>query len=152
MNLLISIEVKQYKGCNKMTKKRLELLKKILYYFRYIFFIIHIFAVYQLLYIILRMEYSGIIFLILDIIYIIVVITQLLGAKLRYKKEIIYNIMQISLYIYLGIFFIKIRTNYLTPSMSYVFLRNNFIVLSLLLLIIMFYSKLIVNKRQEKLN
>ena len=135
-----------------MTKKRLELLQKILYYFRYLTFIVHIFVVFQLLYILLRMKFSGILFLIVDIIYIIIVITQLLGAKLRYKKEIIYNLMQIGFYVYFGMFFYKIKTNYITPSLSYEFLRNNLLVLSVLLLVIMIYSKLIVNKRQEKLN
>lgn len=152
MSLQIYIDLKQYKGYNKMTKKRLELVKNIIYYSRYILFILHNFVVFQLLYIILRMKVFGIIYLILEIIYIIVIITQLLGAKLRYKREIIYNCMQIGFYIYLILFFIKIRTNYITPSLSFIFLRNNFIVLSILLVIIMIYSKIIVNKRQEKLN
>ena len=124
----------------------------IIYYSRYVLFILHNFIVFQLLYIILRMKAFGIIYLILEIIYIIVIITQLLGAKLRYKREIIYNCMQIGFYIYLILFFIKIRTNYITPSLSFIFLRNNFIVLSILLVIIMIYSKIIVNRRQEKLN
>ena len=55
-------------------------------------------------------------------------------------------------YVYFGMFFYKIKTNYITPSLSYEFLRNNLLVLSVLLLVIMIYSKLIVNKRQEKLN
>ncbi len=152
MNLQIYIDLKQYKGYNKMTKKRLELIRNIIYYSRYILFILHNFIVFQLLYIILRMKAFGIIYLILEITYIIVIITQLLGAKLRYKREIIYNCMQIGFYIYLILFFIKIRTNYITPSLSFIFLRNNFIVLSILLVIIMIYSKIIVNKRQEKLN
>ena len=152
MSLQIYIDLKQYKGYNKMTKKRLELIRNIIYYSRYVLFILHNFIVFQLLYIILRMKAFGIIYLILEIIYIIVIITQLLGAKLRYKREIIYNCMQIGFYIYLILFFIKIRTNYITPSLSFIFLRNNFIVLSILLVIIMIYSKIIVNKRQEKLN
>ena len=152
MNLLISIDLKQYKGYNKMTKKRIELLKKILYYFRYITFILHIFVVFQLLYLVLRMKYFGAIYLIIEIIYIIIIITQSLGAKLRFKRDIIYNLMQMGFFIYLGIFFVKVRVNYITPSLSFAFLRNNLIVLSLLLLIVMFYSKIIVNKRQEKLN
>ena len=135
-----------------MTKNRVDLFKNILYYIRYILFIIHIFAVFQLLYITLRMKVFGIIFLVIDFIYTIIIITQLLGAKLRYKKDIIYNFMQLGFYFYLALFFIKIRINYVTPTMSYAFLRNNLIVLSLLLIVIMFYSKLIVNKRQEKLN
>ena len=152
MSLQIYIDLKQYKGYNKMTKKRLELIRNIIYYSRYVLFILHNFIVFQLLYIILRMKAFVIIYLILEIIYIIVIITQLLGAKLRYKREIIYNCMQIGFYIYLILFFIKIRTNYITPSLSFIFLRNNFIVLSILLVIIMIYSKIIVNKRQEKLN
>ena len=135
-----------------MTKNKVELIRKIIYYTRYVLFILHIFVMYQLLYIILRMKYFGIIFLVIDILYIIMVITQLLGAKLRYKREIIYNSMQIGFFAYFALFFIKIKTNYVTPTLSYDFLRNNLIVLSLLLVIIMFYSKLIVNKRQEKLN
>ncbi len=133
-------------------KDKIELLKKIFYFFRITFFTIHIFVIFQLLYILLRMKYSGIIFLIIDIVYIIIVLTQLVGAKLRYKREILYNIMQIGFYVYFAMFYIKIRTNFVTPTMSYEFLRNNLLVLSLLLIIIMIYSKLIVNKRQEKLN
>jgi hypothetical protein len=98
------------------------------------------------------MKYFGAIFLIIEIIYIIIIITQSLGAKLRFKRDIIYNLMQMGFFIYLGIFFVKVRVNYITPTLSFDFLRNNLIVLSLLLLIIMFYSKIIVNKRQEKLN
>ena len=133
-------------------KERLELFKKILYFFRITVFTVHIFVVFQLLYILLRMKYSGIIFLVIDILYIIIVLAQLLGAKLRYKKEVIYNFMQIGFYIYFAMFFIKIKTNFITPTLSYEFLRNNFLVLSLLLLVILVYSKLNVNKRQEKLN
>ena len=135
-----------------MTKKSIDIFKKVLYFLRVTIFTLHIFVVFQLLYIILRMKYAGIIFLVVDILYIIIVLTQLLGAKLRYKKEVIYNFMQIGFYIYFAMFFIKIKTNFITPTLSYEFLRNNFLVLSLLLLVILVYSKLIVNKRQEKLN
>ena len=135
-----------------MTKKSIDIFKKVLYFLRVTIFTLHIFVVFQLLYIILRMKYAGIIFLVVDILYIIIVLTQLLGAKLRYKKEVIYNFMQIGFYIYFAMFFIKIKTNFITPTLSYEFLRNNFLVLSLLLIVILVYSKLIVNKRQEKLN
>ena len=135
-----------------MTKKSIDIFKKVLYFLRVTIFTLHIFVVFQLLYIILRMKYAGIIFLVVDILYIIIVLTQLLGAKLRYKKEVIYNFMQIGFYIYFAMFFIKIKTNFITPTLSYEFLRNNFLVLSLLLFVILVYSKLIVNKRQEKLN
>ncbi len=134
-----------------MTKKSIDILKKVLYFLRVTIFTLHIFVVFQLLYILLRMKYAGIIFLVVDILYIIIVLTQLLGAKLRYKKEIVYNFMQIGFYIYFAMFFIKIKTNFITPTLSYEFLRNNLLVLSLLLIVILIYSKLIVNKRQEKL-
>lgn len=98
------------------------------------------------------MSYFGTIFLIIEFIYSINVLIEMVGSKLRYKKDYVYNIMNLCFFAYLISFYIKIKTNYLTPYLSFNFLRNNYIVLSILLVLILIYSKIIVNKRQEKLN
>ena len=129
-----------------------ELVWKILYFIRTITFIAHIFLMFNLLYITLRMGYSGIILLILDVVYILNILIEMIGSKLRFKRDIIYHFMNISIFVYVLVLFIKIKTNYLNPSLSYTYLRNNYLILSVLMVILMIYSKIIVNKRQEKLN
>ena len=128
-----------------------EIFSKILYVIRTITFIIHIFLMFNLLYITLRMSYMGIILLIIDIFYILMILVQMIGSKLRYKRDIIYNFMNISYFVYLLVLFIKIKSNYITPYISYIYLRNNYIILTVLIVIMMVYSKIVVNKRQEKL-
>ena len=129
-----------------------NLITKLLYYLRIIVFIIHLVIVFNLLYITLRMSYFGTIFLIIEFIYSINVLIEMVGSKLRYKRDYVYNFMSLCYFGYLVSFYIKIKSNYLTPYLSFNFLRNNYIVLSILLVLIIVYSKIIVNKRQEKLN
>ena len=129
-----------------------NLITKLLYYLRIVVFIIHLVIVFNLLYITLRMSYFGTIFLTIEFIYSINVLIEMVGSKLRYKKDYIYNIMNLCYFGYLISFYIKIKSNYLTPYLSFNFLRNNYIVLSILLVLLIIYSKIIVNKRQEKLN
>ncbi len=97
------------------------------------------------------MSYYGIVLLIIEFIYIITILIQMISSKLRYKKDYIYNLMHISYFVYLLGLYIKIKTNYITPYLSFKYLRNNYVILSILMVIIIIYSKIIVNKRQEKL-
>lgn len=129
-----------------------ELITKILYYLRIIVFIIHLIIIFNLLYITLRMSYFGIIYLIVEFIYSINILIEMLSAKLRYKRDYVYNFMNLCYFGYLISFYIKIKQNYINPYLSFNFLRNNYIVLSILLVLVFIYSKIIVNKRQEKLN
>ena len=128
-----------------------ETFSKILYIIRTIVFTLHIFLMFNLLYITLRMSYIGIILLIIDVIYIINILIEMVSAKLRYKRDIIYNIMNISYFVYLLVLYLKIKNNYLTPYLSFPYLRNNYLILILLIIILIVYSKIVVNKRQEKL-
>ena len=128
-----------------------ELLIKYLYYFRIIVFIVHLLLIFNLLYITLRMSYIGIIFLIIEFIYSINTLIEMISKKLRYKKDYMYNIMNVCFFAYLLAFYIKIKKNYITPNLFFNYLRNNYILLIFLILLILLYSKIIVNKRQEKL-
>ncbi|MBP5683788.1 MAG: hypothetical protein J6X02_00850 [Bacilli bacterium] len=125
---------------------------KILYYLRIIVFIIHLIIVFNLLYITLRMSYFGTFFLVIEYCYSINILIEMISSKLRYKRDYVYNLMNICYFGYLVTLYLKIKNNYLTPYLSFNFLRNNFIVLAILLILIIIYSKIIVNKRQEKLN
>lgn len=121
----------------------------IIYYIRMFLLIIHFYLVFSMLPCILDTKIYGYIFLFIYFIFIIKIILEILSKKKRYMNDLIYNLMQIGVYIYIIVIGIKVYVNelYVTNNtLSY--FKTNYMITSLLILFILIYSILeFKNKR-----
>lgn len=123
--------------------------KKTLYVIRIIFFIIHMIMLFMLLNSIC-LGIAGYIFLIVDVIYICVIIKELLSKKTIYQEDLYYNLMQLGLFGYITVLWLKLYFNinhYTNEFMTY--LRNNYIILTILLIFLIIYNSCLVNKKRK---
>lgn len=122
---------------------------KLSYFLRLILFLCHPLILFSILNSIIRVGIIGYIFLSIDIIYIIKIISELFSKDKCYKDDVYYNIMQIGLFIYMIIFWIKVKfDNMIFIPGFLVYLKNNYVLLSLLMLFLIFYTKFVVNKKK----
>ncbi len=122
-------------------------LVKISYNLKIIFFIIHFYFVFILIDSILNTKYVGPIFLIIYLLFVMINLKEMLSKKKRYKNDLIYNTMQIGLYLYLIIFSLRVNINQLFVNINTnTYFLINYIILSLLLLFIFIYNKVEFNK------
>ena len=121
------------------------------YFLRLMLFIFHIVMIYMLLDVIMRVGLFGYIFLIIDIIYILKILLEFLSKKERYQKEIYYNIMQIGLFAYIIVLWSKLCFDNIIYTLDFVnYLKNNFIILSILIAFLLLYSTLLINNKKNK--
>ena len=114
---------------------------KIVYFIKMFLFIIHFYFVFSMLHNILDAKIYGYIFLAFYFVYVIKVIIELLSKKKHYKKDTIYNFMQVGLMAYILI--IAIRTNVIhmyVTKMTLPYFKINYSILSLLIIFIISYS------------
>lgn len=125
-------------------------IKKIIYITRLIFFILHMLMLFMLLGNITYIGLIGYLFLIVDAIYIIVVIKELLSKNLIYQKDLYYNIMQLGLFAYITVLWSKLYFNNNLYTKEFVaYLKNNYIILMVLLIFLIFYNLCLVNKKRK---
>lgn len=125
----------------------------ILYCIRIILFIMHLLMLFTVLNNIVDVGLIGYLFLIIDSIYVIRVIFELLSQKKCYKNEIYYNIMQIGLFIYIIVLWYKLYfDNTLLTKEFFVYLKTNYIILIILIAFLLFYSKFGINNILVKKN
>ena len=118
----------------------------ILYYLRLTLFIIHLFMLFTVLGDIIDVGLMGYLFLIVDSIFILRIIFELLTKKDCYKKEIYYNIMQIGLFSYIAVLWSKLYFGSVILNNEFlVYLKNNCIILIVLIIFLIFYSKFGIN-------
>lgn len=96
----------------------------------------------------------GYLYLLIEFIYIISIILMILSKKEKYQNDLAFNIMQIGMYIYQGIVFIRTLNLSITSIAlsNYVFYRNNCIILIILIITLFFYLFAInkeVNQKKE---
>ena len=116
-------------------------LSKIIYIIRIITFIIHFYLLFLLTHSYLNIGVLGIIFILLDLVYSLKIIAELLSKKESYSHDIVYNIMQIGLTFYLGILSYKVYfDNMVVFSDTIGYFKLNYGILSVLLLFIIIYS------------
>lgn len=131
---------------------------KVIYTIRIILFIIHILMLYMIIPNIVNVGLIGHVFIIIEVIYIMKIILELLSKKECYKDEAYYNIMQIGFYSYIVILWSKLYFNNELFTIQFVrYLKNNYIILSILIIFLILYGILGINngiriKNYTKLN
>lgn len=125
-------------------------LSRIIYKIRIILFVIHLLMLYMMIDNIIYIKMFGYLFLLLDIIYVIRVIIELLSKKSLYKKDIYYNIMQIGLYTYIGVLWYRLTFGSAFSKELLLYLKTNYIILSILFLFLFIYSTTLIEKMNEK--
>lgn len=125
-------------------------IKKIIYITRLIFFILHMLMLFMLLGNITYVGLIGYLFLIVDAIYIIVVIKELMSKNLIYQKDLYYNIMQLGLFTYITVLWSKLYFNNNLYTKEFVtYLKNNYIILIVLLTFLIIYNLCLFNKKRK---
>ena len=115
--------------------------KKGIYITRIIFFISCFFLLFFITNSLLQLKWYSLIFIGIYIIYVIKVITELLSKKDIYKDDIIYNLMQIGLSLYILVMFYRINYSaavVVKETMHYFMI--NYGIMSILMIFIILYS------------
>ena len=126
---------------------------KVLYGFRIFNFIIQFYLVFHLLPSILLIGIIGYGLIILYLFYDILIISELIGKKKKYKYDTIYDFMQIGFVFYLIVITYKIHHDHIyviKNTLSY--FRINYGIMSLLLIFIIIYSLYELRSRDDKKN
>ena len=114
------------------------MLKNITYYLRIISVVLFVIFVCLLLKVILDCGVSGISFLVMSILLVLINIFTVLSKKDIYKDLISYNLISTALAIYLGIIVVKLYTDYrvhsLMYNLNYDYFKTNFIIIDLVIL------------------
>lgn len=128
-------------------------ISKTLYMLRILYFIIQFYFVFTIISNILQIKVIGILFLLIYFVYIIMIIIDLLSKKKRYQNDYVYNIMQISLFIYLTILWIKIYCNNILVTINTMdYFCINFGIISTLFLFIIIYRIICMKNNDKKIN
>lgn len=117
-------------------------LSKIIYIIRMLLFVINFYFIFIMLENILDTKVFGIIFLVFYMILVIKVFIELLIKK-DLCKDIIYNIMQTGVYLYILVMSIKmIVYNIHVTKITYEYFKTNYLILSVLIVFVLIYSYL----------
>ena len=122
--------------------------QKILYYIRLILFIISMVLIFFTLKNYIKMGIYGYIFLCTEFIYIITILLTILSKKELYMWDFVFNIMHIGTYLYQIILSIRMFSFKVSTIIkdSLTFYRNNYIILIVLLLTLIFYSLILYSE------
>ncbi len=122
---------------------------KTLYYSRIITFLLQFYLVFMITGNILQVGILGLIFLFIYLVYVFRVLQELISKKEKYKNDLIYNLMQIGLFIYLGVIVFKIYHDHMMVlAYNYSYFVINFVILNLLICFILIYSFFELSKRK----
>jgi len=116
-------------------------MKKVLYYVRMILFVLSLIFIFSAIKTFTKVGLWGYIFFIIEFIYIILMILTLLSHDKRYKNDISFNVMHIGAYLYQIIVSIKTFQFKMSTALidSYLFYRNNCIIMIALLISLICY-------------
>lgn len=124
-------------------------MKKILYYIRLILFIAYLICMFLLIDKVLTISIFGSIFFLLNIIYSFFMILTILSKKKIFINTISYNILNIGIYIYIFIiYYMSYISSKLVILSNITYYRNNFILISILLLAQIIYT-IYLNKEEK---
>ena len=127
-------------------------MKKTLYYLRIILFIIYLILTFLLIDKLFRLNIFAVIYFILNLVYSFIMILTILSKKNVFKETISYNILNIGIYLYtIMLFKITTLNTHLDIINNSVYFKNNFIMISILLIGIITYS-IILNKEEKNDN
>lgn len=122
-------------------------MEKVLYYLRLFFLIISLFLTFLLIQNITQVGIIGYLYLIIFIIFALLSIKDVLN-RTKMMKDIIYSVMQIGFTLYLGVIVFKTYHDKIVVMDNTIkYFRVNYIILSILLIIIAAY-KIMYNKNK----
>ncbi len=114
--------------------------EKVFYYLRMIFFVISLILTFMLIQNIMQVGVVGYIYLTIFILYAFLMIWQVLSQKKYYKKDIVYNLMQVGFSLYLGVIVFKTYYDKIVVMDNTIkYFMVNYIILSILLVIMSIY-------------
>ena len=115
-------------------------MKKIIYQIRQFLFLICFFPLYTILGSLMEIGLIGYLFLFLFFLYAIKNTLDFLSKKKKYQQDLIYNLMQIGIFLYIGVMYYKIYYDNVIPTIKTIsYFKTNYIILSLLLIFIFLY-------------
>lgn len=118
----------------------LDKIEKILYYLRMFFFVISLVLTFLLIQNITQVGIAGYLYLVVFILFALLSIWQVLSQKKCFKKDIIYNIMQMGFTLYLGVIVFKTYYDKIVVMDSTIkYFMVNYVILSILLVIMTIY-------------
>lgn len=122
--------------------------QKILYYIRLILFIISMIFIFFTLKNYIKLGIYGYIFLSTEFIYILILLLTILSKKELYISDFVFNIMHIGTYLYQIILSIRMFSFNVSSIIkdSLIFYRNNYIILTVLILTLIFYSAVLYSE------
>lgn len=125
------------------------MINKIFYYVRILLFIFYLFIMFLLIDNIYNFEIFSIIFYLTNIVYSFLIILSILSKKITFKKNIIFNLLNIGVYIYIFTLYSIVKSNSSLDILNnIVYFRNNFVMISTLLIGIITY--LLILNQEEK--
>ena len=115
--------------------------KKVIYILRIIGFIIQFYLAFMIIDAMIHTGFFGYLFIAIFLFYNITMIVQLLNIKEEKEEDVIYNIMQLGYFLYIFVFFFRIRISHVfVGSETIGYFNLNFGILSLLLVFIILYN------------
>ena len=116
-------------------------LEKISFIVRMIFFLLHFYFVFAMLYCILPLKYLGYIFIIFYLLYVVKEIIELVSKKKIYREDFIYNFMQIGLMFYLIVFSVRLNISKIFVNAETLqYFRINYLIILVLIIFTLLYS------------
>ena len=119
----------------------MKILKKTIYIIKIIFFIIHFLLLYDIIGTLWQIKPLIYFFLIIHFIYILNTILEMLSKKDSYQNDLVYNFMQVGMYLYIFTIFYRIHFThvfYMAETAKY--FNVNFEILCFLLVFLLTYS------------
>lgn len=127
---------------------------KVLYYMSLISEILFLIMTILLFPLIIKSKFSGWLFLITVIIYIMLRLFMLIAKKKIIEKVTLYNSLTIALTFYLGIIFARIMVTKLSPSILYelsmTYCKNNFFLISLTMICMILNTIILLFSKENK--
>ena len=114
---------------------------KALYYIRMIFNLLGLFLTFMLIQNITQVGLAGYLYLVIYLLFSLMTIKEVLSQKAIYKKDLVYNLMQIGFTFYLGIIVFKTYHDKIVVMENTIkYFDINYLILSVLLAIISSYK------------
>jgi len=124
-------------------------MNKIVYYLRIIFFIIYLVLLFLMIDKLFSLNILSVIFFIANIIYSFIIILTILSKKKVFNDLISYNLLNIGIYIYIGIiYYITFISTKLDILSNINYFNNNFILILLLIIGLLLYT-FMLNKEEK---
>lgn len=125
---------------------------KVLYNLRIILFIVSLVCIFLTMKNYIKIGLWGYIFFLIEFIYICTILFTILSKKKIYLKDLSFNIMHLGTYLYQIIISFRMYDFKVSSLVneSFVFYKNNFIILSVLLITLIFYTIIMNNDLIKK--